>query len=162
MQMARWRITDQLRKRRPVSAPSSADADGTARTPTVERARDWREVDLAELCDAEWWLRLGEEAVKQLQFEVKAEHYQIFPLITVEQKSPLEVARMLGRNRAPNLASDRPGAASGVRPGRGSLWLHLRGAGAGHSRSQETAGQPPGRSRAKTTLGPPSALEDKP
>src|SRR5262245_12453982 len=37
LQMARWRITDQFRKRLPVPANGEPATSGTARTPTVER-----------------------------------------------------------------------------------------------------------------------------
>jgi DNA-directed RNA polymerase specialized sigma24 family protein len=100
LQMARWRMSDQVAKRLPVVRTSCGNIDGTARTRTVERMPDWREVDLEALCDAEWRQRLEEEAFKQLQLEVSAEHYQIFYLLAVERKAPLEVAGMLGRSRA--------------------------------------------------------------
>ena len=61
---------------------------------------DEREVDLVALCDVEWKARLREKALKELQMEVKAEHYQIFHLLTLEQKPVEVVARMVGRNRA--------------------------------------------------------------
>jgi len=100
LNMARWRIQDQLRKRLPVAASSHASPDATATTPTVERVPDAQEVDWAGLCDAEWEARLREQALKALQLEVKAEHYQVFHLLVVEQKPLAEVARMVGRNRA--------------------------------------------------------------
>ncbi|MSU63556.1 MAG: sigma-70 family RNA polymerase sigma factor [Pedosphaera sp.] len=100
LQMARWRIKDQLRKRLPVAASGDRASDGTDRTPTVERVPDGREVDLEGLCDAEWRERLTEEAFKQLRFEAKADQYQIFHLLVVERKTPAEVARMLGRSQA--------------------------------------------------------------
>ena len=100
LNMARWRIKDQLRKRLPHSAGSGSPTTDTARTPTVERVPDPSDADLTALCDQEWRVRLREEALKKLQLEVKAEHYQIFHLLTVEQKSVETVARMIGRNRA--------------------------------------------------------------
>lgn len=101
LNMARWRIADQFRKRAPGTAASGSGAgDETARTPTVERVPNANEADLEELCDAEWKARLLERALQDLQLEVKASHYQIFHLLTVEQKSVEEVGRMVGRNRA--------------------------------------------------------------
>jgi RNA polymerase sigma factor (sigma-70 family) len=100
LQMARWRIRDQIRKRLPIAAGRGETSAATATTPTVERVPDGQEVGLEGLCDAEWIERLKEQAFKQLQFEVKAEHYQVFHLLLIEQKSPVEVARMLGRNTA--------------------------------------------------------------
>ena len=57
-------------------------------------------MDLVGLCDAEWRERLQEQALRVLKLEVKAEHYQIFHLSAVERKSPMEIARMLGRSPA--------------------------------------------------------------
>jgi RNA polymerase sigma-70 factor (ECF subfamily) len=88
MQLARWRITDQFRKRLPRIVSRSMRSSGTAVTPTVERVPDGREVDLEGLCDAEWLERLREEAFRQLQFAVSAEHFQIFYLATVGKKPP--------------------------------------------------------------------------
>ncbi len=100
LKTARWRIQDQLRKRLPVDGGRESAQEGTARTATVERVPDGREVDLEHLCDAEWEARLTERALKELPLEVKAEQYQIFHLLVVEQKSIPEVAKMVGRNRA--------------------------------------------------------------
>jgi len=100
LKSARWRIQDQFRKRLPVAVNSDASSDGTATRPAVERVPNAREVDLEELCDEEWEKRLMEQARKELQLEVKAEHYQIFHLLTAEEKSVAEVANMVGRNPA--------------------------------------------------------------
>ena len=99
LQMARWRIQDQVAKRLPRSNGRHGPDAGT-RTATVERVPDPRVVDLDALCDAEWRERLTEEAFKKLQFEVSAQQYQIFHLLVVERKPAAEVARMLGRNVA--------------------------------------------------------------
>jgi RNA polymerase sigma factor (sigma-70 family) len=100
LNMARWRIQDQLRKRLPVAAGSGAPPNGTATTPTVERVPDPREVDLEGLCDAEWKEQVMEQARGKLQLQVKAEHYQIFHLLTAEEKSVAEVANMVGHSKA--------------------------------------------------------------
>jgi len=100
LKIARQRITDRFRKRLPGAATSEPMTHGTARTPTVERVPDGHEVDLEALCDAEWERWLTKKAMQELQLEVKAEHYQIFHLLTAEQKTVEEVARMVGRNRA--------------------------------------------------------------
>jgi len=100
LKTARWRIQDQFRKRLPVAVNSDPSTDGTATRPSVERVADSREVDLEKICDEEWQKRLMEQARKELQLEVKAEHYQIFHLLTTEEKSVAEVANMVGRSPA--------------------------------------------------------------
>jgi DNA-directed RNA polymerase specialized sigma24 family protein len=72
----------------------------TGVTPTVERVPDTRAVDLEALCDAEWKQRLMQQALRELQLQVKAEHYQIFHLVELEQKPVAEVAAALGKSRA--------------------------------------------------------------
>lgn len=53
LNMARWRIQDQLRRRPVAAAGNAAPPDATATTPTVERVPDPREVDLEGLCHNE-------------------------------------------------------------------------------------------------------------
>jgi RNA polymerase sigma factor (sigma-70 family) len=100
LQMARWRIQDQFRKRLPGAACGALPTGSTTTTPTVERLPNPREVDLEALCDEAWKARLRETALKELQLEVKAEHYQVFHLVALEQKPIEDVARMVGRSRA--------------------------------------------------------------
>ena len=100
LNMVRWRVQDQRRKRSPVAADNRAPGEATATTATVERVPDRREVDLESLCDTEWKKWLASEAWKELQLEVKAEHYQIFYLLEVREKPIAEVAQLVKRNRA--------------------------------------------------------------
>lgn len=103
LQMARWRIMDQIRRRLPVSSDrireDCMEAGVTSRTATVERVPDPREVNLEALCDEEWKQQLLSTALRQLQGVSKAEHYQIFHLLEIERKSIAEVAKMVGRSR---------------------------------------------------------------
>lgn len=100
LQTARWRIQDQLDKRLPVGSANEAPTVGTSATPTIERVPDAHPVNLEGLCDAEWKERLLQEALKAVQYKVKAEHYQIFHLSALEQRPIEEVARIVGANRA--------------------------------------------------------------
>jgi RNA polymerase sigma-70 factor (ECF subfamily) len=101
LQMARWRIMDQLKKRLPISVVGSRSDNATETTPAVERVPDPREVDLERLCDAEWKEQLMNQALKEVQLQINAEHYQIFYLLEIERRTIPDVARMVGRNRAP-------------------------------------------------------------
>jgi RNA polymerase sigma-70 factor (ECF subfamily) len=100
LNMVRWRIQDQHRKRSPVAAGNGTSGEATSMTATVERVPDAREVDLETLCDREWRKWLAAEAWKELQLEVKAEHYQIFYLLEAQEKPIAEVAQLVNRNRA--------------------------------------------------------------
>ena len=100
LKLTRWRIHDQLDKRLPRGSGQGNAPTATGVTPTVERVADSRTVDLEALCDAEWKERLMQQALRELQLEVKAEHYQIFHLVELEQKPVAEVAAALGRSRA--------------------------------------------------------------
>jgi len=100
-QMARWRIKDQFQKRLPqAAAGSDAPAGGSARTATVERVPNALEPDLSALCDEAWTSRRRETALKELELEVKAEHYQIFHLAVLEERPIKEVGRIVGRSPA--------------------------------------------------------------
>lgn len=100
LQMARWRIQDQFRKRLPSASSGESPTNGTARTPTVERVPNASETDLVGLCDEAWTANLRELALKELQLEVKAEHYQVFHLAVLEQRPLEDVTRIVGRSRA--------------------------------------------------------------
>src|SRR5262249_53796670 len=54
LNLTRWRITDQLRKRRPAEAQKKRRPDQTARTATVERIADPAGIDLETVWDEEW------------------------------------------------------------------------------------------------------------
>lgn len=84
----------------PVGPDSDEPADPTTETPTAERVVDPQAPDAADLCDVEWQAWLREQALKELQLEVKAQHYQIFHLLVVEQQPRAEVAAKVGRSRA--------------------------------------------------------------
>jgi len=99
LQMARWRIQDQFRKRlRFATVGDSASESST--TSLIERIPDPRELDFSALGEAEVQDRLKQDALKELQLQVKAEHFQIFHLLVVEQKSVSDVAKIVGRSAA--------------------------------------------------------------
>ncbi len=100
LKLVRWLIQDQFRKRMPVTESAANHQESTEITPTVERVPAPQETDLSELCDAEWRQQLLNQAFKELQVVVKAEHYQVFHLLTMQQKPVAEVAGMLGKNQA--------------------------------------------------------------
>lgn len=100
LNLVRWRIADQLGRRLPHRAGVESPTKNTARTPTVERVPDLNGAEFEALCDEEWRQQARELALKELQLKVKAEHYQIFHLLALEERSVEEVAGMVGRHRA--------------------------------------------------------------
>ena len=97
LNMTRWRITDQLRKRGPAFAASHSAADDTATgTRTVERVIDPASRDLEGLWDAEWEKNLLVVAVAKVKRRLDPQKYQIFDLYVNKAWPPEKVAAALG------------------------------------------------------------------
>ncbi len=100
--VTRWRILDQLQKRRPESRQPAADRSAptsTARTATVERLADPARSALDALWDEEWEKNLLAAAIERVKKKVAPREYQVFDYY-VSQKLPVsQVARALRVNR---------------------------------------------------------------
>jgi RNA polymerase sigma-70 factor (ECF subfamily) len=96
LNLTRWRITDQLRKRRPEEARKRRRPDQTARTATVERVPDPAGIDLDAIWDEEWQQYLINRATENVKRRVSPEQYQIFDLCLFKQWPVKKVARELG------------------------------------------------------------------
>ena len=97
LNLTRWRITDQFRRRSPAAASApSLDATATG-TSTVER------VPGPDNLDAEWeieWKRnIVETALARVSRKVKPKHLQIFDLYAMRHWPSGKVARELGVTR---------------------------------------------------------------
>ena len=97
LNLTRWRIADQFRRRSPAAASASrSDATATG-TSTAER------VPGPDNLDAEWeieWKRnLVETALARVSRKVKPKHLQIFDLYAVRRWPAGKVARELGVSR---------------------------------------------------------------
>lgn len=97
LNLTRWRITDQLRKRRPEHRRPHPSED-TTRTPTIERIPDPASVNLDAVWDAEWERHLFQAAVARVKQRVSPEQYQIFDLAVTRKWPPQRIARELGVN----------------------------------------------------------------
>jgi len=98
LNLSRWRVTDQLRKRLPV-APPSLSSDGSqegSRTATIERVPDPAGVELERLWDGEWRVTVFQAALERVKGQVEAKQWQIFDLYSLKEWRPGEVARVLG------------------------------------------------------------------
>jgi len=92
LNLTRWRIVDQLRRRRPGCA---AREDGTARTAVIERVADPNTLDLDAVWDEQWQQHLLDAAVARVKRKVNPEQYQMFHLCVFKEWPPARVAREL-------------------------------------------------------------------
>jgi RNA polymerase sigma factor (sigma-70 family) len=97
LQITRWRIADQFRKREPGNAkrPRSTDDRLTA---TIERVPDSRIVDLDAVWEASWKENLFEAAVARVKKKIEPKQFQIFDCYVRKEWSAQKVAERLGVN----------------------------------------------------------------
>src|SRR2546425_2828586 len=97
LQITRWRIADQFRKREPGNAkrPRSADDRLTA---TIERVPDSRIVDLDAVWEAEWKENLFEAAIARVKKKVEPKQFQIFDCYVRKEWPAQKVAARLRVN----------------------------------------------------------------
>jgi len=97
LQITRWRIADQFRKREPGNAkrPHSTDDRLTA---TIERIPDSRIVDLDAVWESSWRENLFEAAVARVKKKIEPKQFQIFDCYVRKEWSAQKVAERLGVN----------------------------------------------------------------
>ncbi|PYI98816.1 MAG: RNA polymerase subunit sigma [Verrucomicrobia bacterium] len=97
LQITRWRIADQFRKREPGNAkrPRSTDDRLTA---TVERVPDSQIVDLDEVWESSWKENLFEAAVARVKKKIEPKQFQIFDCYVRKEWPAQKVAERLGVN----------------------------------------------------------------
>jgi RNA polymerase sigma-70 factor (ECF subfamily) len=96
LNMTRWRITDQLRKRGPFVASHSASDDTATGTRTVDKVVDPMSRDLDALWDAEWEKNLLDAAMAKVKRRLDPRKYQIFDLYVNKEWPPERVAATFG------------------------------------------------------------------
>ncbi|HMC27463.1 MAG TPA: sigma-70 family RNA polymerase sigma factor [Verrucomicrobiae bacterium] len=116
LMVTRWRILDQLEKRRAVGsqsplAPAGRHQENRTRTATVERIPDPSGFALMEIWDDEWQKNLLNAALLRIKRQVHPQHYEIYHLLVILGKGVREVAQTLGVNAGQvYLARHRVGA----------------------------------------------------
>ena len=111
LNLTRWRLADQVRKRPRPAGRLPRSPDDTGLTSTVDRIADPAGVALEALWDEEWARNLTDAALARVKQRVDAKQYQIFFLHVIKKQSVAEVARALGVNRGQiYLAKHRVGA----------------------------------------------------
>ena len=96
LNMTRWRITDQLRKRGPFAAGHPASEDTATGTRTVDKVVDPAGPDLDALWDAEWEKNLLDAAMAKVKRQLDPQKYQIFDLYVNKEWPPEKVAATFG------------------------------------------------------------------
>ena len=97
LQITRWRIVDQFRKREPGNAKRPRPADDRL-TATIERLPDAQAVDLDALWEKEWQQNLFEAAIVRVKKKVDPKQFQIFDCYVRKEWPAQKVASQLGVN----------------------------------------------------------------
>jgi len=96
LNMTRWRIVDQMRKRQP-SQPHHASAGGTATgTATIEKVVDPASPDMDNLWNTEWERTLLDAAIDKVRVRLDPQKYQIFDFYVNKDWAPDKVAEAFG------------------------------------------------------------------
>jgi RNA polymerase sigma factor (sigma-70 family) len=98
LQMARWRITDQFRKRD--NRRSVRSDDDSRATATMDRLPGAGAKAFTAMWEEEWQRHVLGAALARVKRRVEAKHYQIFDCVVVKQWSAAKAAKELGVNIA--------------------------------------------------------------
>lgn len=100
LQLTRWRIIDQLRKRSPAEMNRFSSAQTARSTATLDRIPDPAGPTLDSVWGDEWERTLLNAAMHRLKSKVSAKHFQIFDCAVLKRWPPGKVASELGVNIA--------------------------------------------------------------
>ena len=111
MNMTRWRINDQFRKRKKDTSMAVGDWEGDRKTAVIERFEDPKGDVLERLWDVEWKKNIADAALARVKAKVSPKQYQIFDYYVVKQWEAKRVQEHLGVSMAQvYLAKHRVGA----------------------------------------------------
>jgi RNA polymerase sigma-70 factor (ECF subfamily) len=105
LNLTRWRIQDQLRKRQKAGRPSQASdpanmsiqpADETATTATIERIPDPAVPEFGAEWDAAWEKNLLGGAMERVRGQIDERQFQVFDLNVAKGWAAADVAQTLG------------------------------------------------------------------
>src|SRR5919198_2742122 len=100
LNLTRWRITDQVRKRRrsvsvTAEPPNSGPKTDTPSTPAEDRVPDPAGNALEVFWNEEWEKHIVHAALEKVQQQSSGKHYQIFYLQAIKQIPPAKIADTL-------------------------------------------------------------------
>ncbi len=85
MNMTRWRINDQFRKRKKDTAMSGGDWGDERKTAVIDRIEDPNGDVLSRLWDVEWKKGIADAALARVKAQVSPKQYQIFDYYVIRQ-----------------------------------------------------------------------------
>lgn len=111
MNMTRWRINDQFRKRKKDTAMVAGEWADDRKTAVIDRIEDPNGDVLSRLWDVEWKKGIADAALARVKAQVSPKQYQIFDFYVVRQMDADEVQAKLNVSMAQvYLAKHRVGA----------------------------------------------------
>lgn len=111
MNMTRWRINDQFRKRKKDTAMTGGDWDDERKTAVIDRIEDPNGDVLSRLWDVEWKKNVADAALARVKAQVSPKQYQIFDFYVIRQWDAQKVQEKLNVSMAQvYLAKHRVGA----------------------------------------------------
>ncbi len=99
LQLTRWRIIDQVRKRSPANAMDRHHDDSRLTAP-IDRIADTSGAPLEAVWEEQWQATLLENALERLKKKVNPKHFQIFDCAVVKRWSARKIADELDVNVA--------------------------------------------------------------
>ena len=85
MNMTRWRINDQFRKRKKDTAMPGGDWGDERKTAVIDRIEDPNGDVLSRLWDVEWKKGIADAALARVKAQVSPKQYQIFDYYVIRQ-----------------------------------------------------------------------------
>jgi RNA polymerase sigma factor (sigma-70 family) len=111
MNMTRWRINDQFRKRKKDTAMVGGQWEDDRKTAIIDRIEDPKGDLLSRLWDVEWKKNVADAALARVKAQVSPKQYQIFDYYVIKQWDAKKVQDHLNVSMAQvYLAKHRVGA----------------------------------------------------
>jgi RNA polymerase sigma-70 factor (ECF subfamily) len=111
MNMTRWRINDQFRKRKKDSAMMIGEWENDRKTAVIDRVEDPNGDVLSRLWNMEWKKNIADAALSRVKAQVSPKQYQIFDCYVIKQWDAKRVQDQLSVSMAQvYLAKHRVGA----------------------------------------------------
>jgi RNA polymerase sigma factor (sigma-70 family) len=100
MNMTRWRINDQFRKRKKDTAMAGGEWDNDRKTSAIDRVEDPAGEVLERLWDVEWRKNVADAALARVKALVSPKQYQIFDCYVIKQWDASKVQKKLNVSMA--------------------------------------------------------------